>query len=214
VSAHATIALLVISTAPLPALAAAFEVPSAEKIFQRVFATDEHVSGVISADAVVEFRVKKSLSDPPDCVLNGITRLEKGHQTVTIKPGAAGTLCWVAKYALGSGFDVREALEDTLPLLDLTVLALKLVGRNHYYLIEGRARDPKTQLRSLIVWVDYERGLLTEGTLVYPWGSIEVEQEYASLNGGWVVTRQYIYTSRFNASLEISYRNFHIANPK
>lgn len=212
-SVRAAVALLAIVSTPLPAAAAAFEVPPPEEIFQRVFATAEREPSTLYADAVVKFRVKKSLNDPPDCVLSGTTRLDKGHQIVSIKEGTAGTLCWVAKTALGQGFDVREALQETLPLLDLWVLALKLVGHDRYYLVEGKARDPKTQLRELIVWVDYDRGFLTEGTLVYPWGSLEVQQEYARLDGSWVVTRQYLYTSRFNASLEISYNNFRVADP-
>ena len=199
---------------PLPAGAAAFEVPSPLEIFQRVFAMSARVPAAISADAEIKFRVKKSLSDPPDCVFKGITRVEKGHHIVEVTEGAPGTLCWVAKLALGQGFDVRKDLEEVLPLLDLTVLGLKLVGHDHYYLIRGKARDPKMQLRELIVWVDYERGLLPEGTLVYTWGSLDVSQEYMPLLGAWVVTRQYIYTSRFDAWLEVSYKNFRVVDPK
>lgn len=211
---QAVIALFAIGMTPLPAVAAAFEVPFPEEIFQRVFATSVGKSGVVSADAVVEVRVKKSLNDPPDCVFNGITRYEKGHQIVTIERRSSGTLCWVAnKYAVGQLFDMSEALENTLPLLDLTVLGVKLVEGRRSYLIQGKARDPKTNLRELVVWVDYDRGLLTEGTLIYPWGSIDVEQEYAPLNGGWVLTHQYIYTSRFNASMKVSYNNFRVVQP-
>ena len=211
---QAVVALLAIGITPLPAVAAAFEVPSPEEIFQRVFAASVEKSGVVSADAVVEVRVKKSLNDPPDCVFNGITRYEKGHQIVTIERRSSGTLCWVAnKYAVGQLFDMREALENVLPLLDLTVLGVKLVEGRRSYLIQGWARDPKTNLRELVVWVDYDRGFLTEGTLIYPWGSIDVEQEYARLNGGWVLTRQYIYTSRFNASMMVSYNNFRVVQP-
>ena len=210
---QAAVAFLAIVATPLPAVAAAFEVPSPEEIFQRVFAAEEREPDTLSADAVVKFRVKKSLGDPPDCVLNGTAHVDKGHQVVSIKEGTAGTLCWVARFALGQGFDVREALRDTLPLLDLRVLALKLVRGDRYYLVEGKAPDPKTQLRELIVWVDYDRGLLTDGTLVYPWGSLDVRQEYTRLDGDWVVTHQYLYTSRFNASLEISYKNFRVADP-
>ncbi len=210
---RAAVAFLAIVATPLSALAAAFEVPSPEEIFQRVFATEEREPNTLSADAVIKFRVKKSLSDLPDCVLSGTAHVDKGHQVMSIKEGAGGTLCWVARYALGQGFDVGEALRETLPLLDLRVLALKLVGGDRCYLVEGKAPDPKTQLRELIVWVDYDKGLLTDGTLVYPWGSLDVQQEYARLAGDWVVTRQYLYTSRFNASLEISYKNFRIADP-
>lgn len=211
---QAVVALFAIVTTPLPAVAAAFEVPSPEEIFQRVLATNTDKSGVVSADAVVEVRVKKSLNDPPDCVFNGITRYEKGHQIVTIERGSSGTFCWVAnKYGVGQLFDMREALENVLPLLDLTVLGAKLVEGRRSYLIQGKAPDPKTNLRELIVWVDYDRGLLTEGTLIYPWGTIDVEQEYAQLNGGWVLSQQYIYTSRFDASMRISYNNFRVVQP-
>ncbi len=206
-------ALLVLVMIPLPAVAAAFEVPSPQDIFQRVLAASARVPNALSADAVIEFRVKKPLSDPPDCVFTGSMHMEKGRQVVTITQGAAGTLCWTARYVFGRGFDMRKDLEEVLPLLDLTVLGVKLMGRDRGYLVEGKARDPKMQLRELIVWVDYDRGLLTEGTLTYRWGSLDVEQEYARLNEGWVVTRQYVYTSRFDASMEISYKNFRVADP-
>ena len=210
----AAIVCLAVFATPLPAVPAAFEVPSPLEIFHSVFAMSARVPAATSADAVVNFRIKKSLNDPPDCVFQGVARVDKGHQIIEITQGAPGTLCWVAKLALGQGFDVRKDLEEVLPLLDLTVLGLKLVGHDHDYLIEGRARDPKMQLRRLIVWVDYERGLLTEGTLNYAWGSLDVSQEYMPLNGAWVVTRQYIYTSRFDASLEVSYNNYRIVDSR
>jgi hypothetical protein len=213
-SLQAAVVFFALVATSLPAGAAAFEVPSPHEIFQRVFAMSARVPAAISADAVVKFRVKKSVSDPPDCVFKGIARVDKGHQIVEVTEGAPGTLCWVAKLALGQGFDVRKDLAEVIPLLDLTVLGLKLAGHDHYYLIEGKAREPKMQLRELIVWVDYERGLLTEGTLVYTWGSLDVSQEYMQLDGAWVVTRQYIYTSRFDASLEVSYRNYRVVDPK
>ena len=211
-SLQAAVVFFALVATSLPAGAAAFEVPSPVEIFQRVFAMSARLPATLSSDAEVKFRVKKSLSDPPDCVFRGMTRVENGHQIVTITQGAPGTLCWVAKLALGQGFDVRKDLAEVIPLLDLTVLGLKLAGHDHYYLIEGKARDPKMQLRELIVWVDYERGLLTEGTLVYTWGSLEVKQEYAPLDGAWVVTRQYIYTSRFDSSLEVSYNHFRVVD--
>jgi len=206
------VVLLAVVITPRSAVGAAFEVPSPEEIFQRVFATNAGMSGVVSADIVLKLRVNKPLSEPPDCVFNGITRYEKGQQIVTIERRTAGMLCWEANgYATSLQFEARKALEDVLPLLDLAVLGVKLVGNDRHYLIQGKARDPKTNLRALIMWVDYDRGLLTEGTLTYPWGSIDVKQQYAPLSGSWVLTHQYIYTSRFNASMEISYSNFRVS---
>jgi hypothetical protein len=91
------------------------------------------------------------------------------------------------------------------------VLGVKLVAEDRSYLIEGKARDPKrTNPLGLNVWVDYDRGLLTEGTLIYRWGTVDFQQEYAPLNGGWLLAHQYIYTSRFDASVEVTYSNFQV----
>jgi len=210
--ARAAVALLATVIAPLHAAAAAFDVPSPEEIFQRVFTTHVGMSGVVSADAELKLRVAKPVSAPPDCVFHAVTRYDQGRQIMTIKDRTSGTICWaVQQYAPSQLFDMRKALEDVLPLFDFTVLGVKLVGDNHSYLIEGKARDlNKANPIGITVWVDYDRGLLTEGTLFYRWGTVDFEQEYAPLNGGWVLAHQYIYTSRFNASVEVSYSNFRV----
>jgi hypothetical protein len=208
----AVAALLAIVLAPLPAAAAAFDVPSPDEIFQRVFATNVGMSGVVSADAELKLRVAKPLSAPPDCLVHATVRYDKGRQIMTIRDRTSGTLCWaVQQYAPSQLFDMRKALEDVLPLFDFTVLGVRLVGDDRSYLIEGKARDPnRTNPLGLNVWVDYDRGLLTEGTLIYRWGTVDFEQEYAPLNGGWVLAHQYIYTSRFEASVEVTYSNFRV----
>ena len=210
--AQAAVALLAAVIAPLHAAGAAFEVPSPEEIFQRVFVTHVGMSGVVSAEAELKLRVAKPLSAPPDCVFHATTRYDQGHQIMTINGRTAGMICWaVQQYAPSQLFDMRKALEDALPLFDFTVLGVKLVGDGRSYLIEGKARDPqRTNPLGITVWVDYDRGLLTEGTLIYRWGTVDFEQEYAPLNGGWVLAHQYIYTSRFDASVEVTYSNFQV----
>jgi hypothetical protein len=54
---------------------------------------------------------------------------------------------------------------------------------------------------------------VTEGTLEYSWGSIDIEQKYTLMNGAWMVTDQLLHTTRFDASLEILYSNFRFASP-
>jgi hypothetical protein len=208
----AAVALLAIVLAPIPAAAAAFDVPSPDEIFQRVFATNVGMSGAASADAELRLRAGKPLTAPPDCVFHATVRYDGGRQTMAIKDRTSGTLCWaVQQYAPSQLFDMRKALEDALPLFDFTVLGVKLIGEDRAYLIEGKARDPMhTNPLGITVWVDYDRGLLLEGTLTYRWGTVDFEQEYGPFNGGWVLTHQYIYTSRFNASVEVTYTNFQV----
>ncbi len=64
----------------------------------------------------------------------------------------------------------------------------------------------------MMAWVDYERGLVTDGFLEYSWGTIDTEQRYSRVQGAWMVIYQYIYTSRFDASLEVSYSDFRFAH--
>jgi hypothetical protein len=85
------------------------------------------------------------------------------------------------------------------------------VGSDHYYLLEGKARDPKNNPRSMMGWIDYDHGLITEGTLEYDWGTVDTEQRYTRVNGAWVLAYQVLRSARFDATLEIIYSNFRFA---
>lgn len=182
--------------------------PAPEDVVRHVVAA-QTAAGVASADAELRLRVHKAATDPPDCVFTGTMRVEGGRQSILIQRRSAGLGCSAAAhYVLGRLFEAQEPLESFLARFDLTILGEKLVGGDHYYLIQGTARDPKGNPHGLTMWIDDDRGVIPEGTLNYVWGDVDVEQTYARLNDAWVMTRQFLYTRRFDASLEIDYRNF------
>jgi hypothetical protein len=121
-------------------------------------------------------------------------------------------LCWaVNRYVLGQLFEASEPMEAFLRRFEFLVLGEKVAGNDHYYLLQGKARDPNNNPRSMIGWVDYERGLITDGTVEYNWGTIESEQRYTRQTGAWLLAHQFLRASRFDATLEIMYSNFRFA---
>ena len=186
--------------------------PSAEEIIQRVVTTAAAVPDGASADALFKLRVHKPLNADPDCVFDGTMQIEGGQQSVRIGTRSTGLVCWaVNKYIIGQLFEAREPLQSFLARFDFTVLGEKVVENDHYYLVEGRARDPENNPNGLVGWIDFDRGLLTDGTLKYTWGTVDSEQRYEQLNGAWVLTYQLLQTSRYDATLEIEYTNFRFA---
>ncbi len=194
----------------LPArMGAAVPGPTAEEVVQRVMHTIAAAPDVISADAEFRLRIKKPLSEPPDCVFRGTVTVVSRHPTIKIDGQTAGVLCWVVnRYVLGREFQPRERLESFLTRFEFDVLGEKLVGNDRYFLVAGKARDPKTKPATMVGWIDFNRGLLVEGTVRYAWGDIDNEQGYARIQNMWMLTYQYLYAARFGASMEILYNNF------
>ncbi|HKV43553.1 MAG TPA: hypothetical protein VJT32_02575 [bacterium] len=193
---------------PISATAA----PSAHEILLRVMGANADTPDLASADVLSKLRIKKPLSDPPDCEFSGTMQFTGGRQTLNIGRRTAGLVCWaVNRYVLGRLFEASEPLQTFFSRFTFQVLGEKLVGTQHFYLLQGRARDPKNNPTGMIGWVDYERGLVTEGTVDFTWGSIDSEQQYGRVNGALVLTHQYLYAPRFDASLEIFYSNFRFA---
>jgi hypothetical protein len=191
---------------------AARAAPSARDVLRRVLTANAGQPDVVSADVLFKLRVKKPLSEPPDCEFTGTLQLVGGHQTVRVGQRTAGLLCWaVNQYVLGKLFEAGEPLESFLNRFEFHVLGEKLVGSDHYYLLEGKARDPKNNPRSMMGWIDYDHGLITEGTLEYDWGTVDTEQRYTRVNGAWVLAYQVLRSARFDATLEIIYSNFRFA---
>jgi hypothetical protein len=191
---------------------AAGAAPSAEEIIERVVAANAATPDVTSADVLFKLRLEKPLTDPPDCVFDGAMEIEGGRQSVKVGQRSSGLVCWaVNKYVLGRLFEASEPLQGFLARFDFTVLGEKMSDNVHYYLVQGRARDSENNPRGLIGWIDYERGLFTDGTLQYDWGTVDSEQHYSQLNGAWLLTYQFLRTSRYGATLEIEYSNFHFA---
>ncbi len=184
--------------------------PSARDILHRVLTANSGAPDMTSADVAFKLRIKKPLSDPPDCEFNGTMQLQGGQQSVRIGQRTTGLLCWaVNQYVLGQLFEASEPMATFLNRFDFTVLGEKLVGEEHYYLIQGKAKDPNNKNPgAMIGWINYDRGLITDGRLDYSWGTVETEQRYTRANGSWVLTHQLLHSSRFEATLEVVYSNF------
>lgn len=182
-------------------------------ILHRVLTANATTPNVTSADVVFRLRIKKPVTDPPDCEFTGTMQLEDGRQSLRVGQRTAGLLCWaVNQYVLGKLFEGSEPMESFLSRFDFRVLGEKLVGGDHYYLVQGKARDAANNPRSMIGWIDYKRGLITDGTLEYSWGTIDTEQRYTRVSAAWVLVHQLVHSSRFDATLEISYSNFRFAH--
>lgn len=189
--------------------ASSMPVPQADEIIRRVLTVNSHASTVASADVLFKFRLNRPRGEAPNCEFEGTLRLEHNRQIVAIGRQTFGLTCWVVnKFAIGRLFEGREPVESFLSRFEFTVLGQKLVDGRPFYLVQGGAHDPKTRPHGLVGWIDYDRGLVTEGTVEYDWGTLETEQLYAQNEGAWVLTNQYLVAPRFNASMEILYSNF------
>lgn len=184
--------------------------PSAYDILHRVLTINSGAPDVASADVTFKLRIKKSLSEPADCEFSGTMQLQGGHQSVRVGQRTAGVLCWaVDKYVLGQLFEASEPMGNFLNRFEFSVLGEKLVGEEHFYLVQGRAKDPNNKNPgAMLGWVNYERGLITDGRLDYSWGTVETEQRYTRVDGSWVLAHQLIHSNRFDATMEIAYSNF------
>ena len=206
----ATVVLMV--AVGLPGERAAAQVPSPDEIIARVSEASASISGI--ADAAFKLWIKKPVTERPNCVFSGTLRLDQGRQTLTVEERTAGTFCWaVNQYVVGRLFEASEPVGTFLSRFDITVLGQKLVDDDRYYLVQGKARDPKNNPRGLIAWIDYDRGLVIDGTLQYGWGTIDAEQRYSLINGVWVLTEQVLHSAKFDATLDASYSNFRFASP-
>ena len=204
--------MIAMAAAVLSLATAAEAVPSAHDILHRVLTVNAKTPDIVSADALFKLRVKKTLADPPDCEFNGTMQLQGGHQSLRVGQRTAGLLCWaVDQYVLGRLFEATEPMGTFLDRFEFHVLGEKLVGNEHYYLVQGKARNPNLNVRSMIGWIDYNRGLITDGTIAYAWGTVDTEQRYARAEGAWVLAYQFIRSSRFDATMEIQYSNFRFA---
>jgi hypothetical protein len=194
-------------------LMAAVPIPAAEMILQRMLMTVAEIPAVVSADAGLRLRVGKPPSEPLDCIFRGIARVTSGRPTLKIDGRTAGLLCWaVNRYVIGQRFEATERLESFLSRCQFDVLGEKLVGQDPYDLVAGKAKDPRNDPTSMVGWIDFDRGLLIEGTVGHSWGSIDTEQSYQRMRSGWVLTHQYLCAGRFSASVEIVYTNFRVGS--
>lgn len=190
---------------------AASPVPAAGEITQRVV-TARAATHVASADVALRLYVKKPLTEPPNCTFAGSLRMEQGRPNIQLAQRSPGVTCSMAENrGIKPLFNSLEPLEAAFARFDLTVLDQKLVGNDHYYRVQGKARDPKGDPDGFVAWVDYDLGTIPEATINYSWGDMEATQTYGRVNKALVLTRQVLFSPKYGASLELIYSNFQFA---
>lgn len=185
--------------------------PAPEEITDRVSAAHA-AARVASADVNLTLYVHKPLTQPPDCTFTGKLRVEQGRWIIRLGQRSAGATCAITEHrGLEPLFRSLEPLEIFFARFDLSVVDQKLVDDDRYYRVQGKARDPKGDPHGFIAWIDYDRGIIPEGTVNYAWGDMDTTQTYDRIAGALVLTRQVLYARGYDASLEVVYSNFGFA---
>jgi hypothetical protein len=212
------------------AAAAPFEPPSADEIVRKFLAMRASAPNILSADASVALRVNAPVTAPPTCVYIGKLNSTGARYAITIEREVRnGLVCGLASAHRDNLMEVvRETMEAAVPpperaqaiemrpdQFDMAVRDQKVVGvgqHSHwFYLLDGKAKDPKNDPRVFHGWIDYDEGLWQEGTLTYSWGQVETKLQYTRLENFWVLTYQYLYSKQYNASFEVTFTNFQFA---
>ncbi len=184
-------------------------IPTSDQVVERILTANARGPVVSGADVRFKFRLNKPVSAPPDCEFSGGIDLRDGRQRVEVANRSGGLECWALnRFVIGRLFEGSEPPAQFLSRFEFWVLGWRLVDGRPFYLVEGTARDPRNNPHGLIGWVDYDRGLIVDGTVRYSWGNIDTLQHYERRSGAWVLVYQYVNTSRFGASLEAEYSNF------
>jgi hypothetical protein len=199
-------AMMVVLMSATPSGALSF--PTAQEVIDRVLTTVRHTD-LISVDMVIKFRIAKPVTEAPECVFQGVLHISPDHLALALDQWTPRPLCWVIeRFGLGRLFEDRDRADSLLALFRFEVIGAKLVDGRPHYLVYGRALTGATDPQWMIGWVDYERGLVTDGTVRYASGEVNSVQDYGLVAGAWVPVHQYLYIPRFSASLEISYSGF------
>jgi hypothetical protein len=182
--------------------------PSASEILSRVAAS----ASVPNMTADVLFKLWKTKpSGDPDCVFTGTMTVQAGHPAVKMAHGGTSLFCGALNhYVIGRLFDASEPMASFLDRFDFTVADGKQVGPDAYYEIHGTARDPKNNPRAMSAWVNDTTGLITDGSLEYDWGTVDIQQQYTALNAVWVLALQTVRSSKYAATLQVVYSNFRV----
>jgi hypothetical protein len=204
----ASVAGVVLCATPLR-VAGAPSVPAAQEVVDRVLTTARHL-GLASADLVISMRFGQPAAAPPACEFHAVLRISQEQMALTVEQATASPVCWlIERYVLVRLFRERDRVDSLLPLFRFEVIGEKVVDDRPYYLVSGRAGERATDPRSVVGWVDYDRGLVSDATLDYSWGEITSAQEYAAVAGVWVLAHQHLDVPRFGVSVEIAYGGYH-----
>jgi hypothetical protein len=181
-------------------------VPTPNAIINRILSTNQNARRIASMDFVAGLRVRRPLSAPPDCVFQGAVKLQEGYRSATVTRQTMGLMCWAAnRFFISKLFEGNEPFATLLARFEFQVLGLKVVNGDQHYLVQGKAREPKDDPKAIIGWVDYDRGLVIEATMQYAARTIDLEQQYTSIDGAWVLTHEYVNIPSLESTLEISY---------
>ena len=211
-------------------VAAALEPPSADDIVGRFLAIRASAPRILLADILVALRYKTPLAAPPNCTYAGTLRSNGHGYNITIERETRHSMiCAIAEPHREQFVGVvLETLQTLAPLpdqtqasplgldqFDMAVRDQKVMGMGErtdwVYLLEGTGNDPHNDLKAFREWIDYDAGLWLQGTLTYSWGQVDSKQDYTRLRNAWVLTYQYLYSKRYDASLEVVYSNFQFA---
>jgi hypothetical protein len=209
------------------ATAAAVERPSADEIVKKFLTMRASAPRISVADVSLALRTKVPVTAPPTCSYIGKFNSTGARYAITVEREVHGSaICGLAAKHRDNLLEVvRETMEAVAPLpdqaqaialrldrFDLAVLDQKVVGvgqrSDWFYLLDGKAKDPKNDPSAFHGWIDYDEGLWEEGTLTYSWGQVETKQKYTRLENVWVLTYQYLYSKQYDASLEAVFSNF------
>ena len=181
-------------------------VATTKAIIDRILSTNQNAPHIASMDFVASLRVRRPLSAPPDCVFEGALKFEAGHRSAAVNHLTPGLLCFaVNRTIISKLFEGNEPFATLLARFDFQVLGEKVIDGNQFYLVGGKARDPQADPKSMIGWIDYDRGLVIEATMHYAVRTIDLAQHYTSVNDAWVLTYQYVNIPSLGSTLEIAY---------
>ncbi|HXX38249.1 MAG TPA: hypothetical protein VEP50_08875 [bacterium] len=202
--AVAGVLMLVVPRQPLDALT----FPTAAAVIDRVLSAVR--ADRTSANVRIEFRIGRR-TGTPECVFRGRLVVWPDRSALMIREWTPTPVCWVIDhFALARVLSDRDHADALLPRFRFEVIGEKLVEGRPHYLVYGHALTSETEPHWMIGWVDYERGVVTEGTLRYGWGEIDTAQEYAQTAGAWFPVRQRVEIPRFGAFLDITYDDIRV----
>lgn len=181
-------------------------VATPKAIIDRILSVNQNAPHIASMDFVASLRVRRPLFAPPDCVFEGALKFEAGHRSAAVNHLTPGLLCFAVNQTIISKlFEGNEPFETLLARFDFQVLGEKVVNGNQSYLVQGTARGPQADPRAMIGWIDYDRGLVIEATMYYAVRTIDLAQNYTSVNDAWMLTYQYVNIPSLGSTLEIAY---------
>jgi len=165
---------------------------------------------VLAGNASLALRVQKPLTAVPDCVYEGTLQPTSTGSAIKVQRETTGSglICALASNeGVGKLLAISEPVASLLRRFDFSVQG----QRGQFYFLDGKAQDPKNNPTAISGWIDYEKGLWDEGTITYSWGEVNTKQKYTRIRNAWVLTYQYLYSKRFDASLEVVYSNLRFA---